>query len=64
MPHVKILGGGLYELRIRGKEELRIFYSFEGRTIYLLHGLKKQTQKAPQKELDTALVRLKSLTKI
>src|SRR4030042_5251282 len=51
MPHVKILGGGLHEVRIRGEEELRILYGFKGRTIYLLHGFKKQTQRTPQKEL-------------
>lgn len=45
-------------------EELRIFYAFKERIIYLLHGFRKQTQKTPQKELDTALTRLQSLTKI
>ena len=33
MPHSKALGNGLYELRIRGKEELRIFYCYKN---YLL----------------------------
>ncbi len=58
MPHAKILGSGLYELRIRGKEELRIFYCFKQKTIYLLHGFKKQTQKTPRKELQIALQRM------
>ncbi len=62
MPHVKSLGFGLYEMRIRGKAELRIFYCFKGKTIYLLHGFKKQTQQTPQKELNLALQRLKELT--
>lgn len=62
MPHSKVLGSGLCELRIRGKEELRFLYCFKGRTIYLLHGFKKQTQKIPQKELNLALQRMKSLT--
>jgi len=35
MPHAKQLGAGLYELRVRGKEELRILYSFNQSTIYL-----------------------------
>ena len=65
LPHSKSLGLGLYELRIRGKEELRILYCFtSGRTIYLLHGFKKQTQKAPQKELEVALQRMKVLTSV
>lgn len=62
MPHAKMLGGGLYELRIRGKEELRICYFFKQRTIYLLHAFKKQKQQMPQKELELALLRMKELT--
>ena len=63
MPHSKALGEELYELRIRGKEELRIFYCFvQQKTIYLLHAFRKQKQKTPQKELDLALSRIKELT--
>lgn len=61
MPHSKILGSGVYELRIRGKEEVRIFYCFNKRTIYLLHAFKKQTDKIPSKELTTAIERCKSI---
>lgn len=60
LPHSKALGGGLCELRIRGKEELRIFYCFgQQKTIYLLHGFKKQKQQTSQKDLDQALSRMK-----
>ncbi len=59
MPHAKMLGDGLYELRIRGKEELRILYFFKQKTIYLLHAFKKQSQKTPQKELNLAKRRMK-----
>ena len=62
MPHSKSLGVSLYELRIRGKEEIRILYVFKHRDIYLLHAFKKQTQKTPHKELEIALKRLKALT--
>ncbi|MEK7518184.1 MAG: type II toxin-antitoxin system RelE/ParE family toxin [Patescibacteria group bacterium] len=63
LPHSKALGSGLYELRTRGKEELRIFYCFAPqKTIFLLHGFKKQTQQTPSKELNIALQRKKSLT--
>lgn len=63
LPHSKALGGGLYELRIRGKQEIRIFYCFtSGRTIILLHSFKKQTRQIPQKELNTALQRMEHLT--
>lgn len=62
MPHSKALGSGLYELRIRGKEEIRIFYCFAvDRTIYLLRAFKKQTRQTPKKELEIALERMKSL---
>lgn len=58
MPHTKTLDLGLHELRIRGKEEIRIFYCFIGSTIYILHAFKKQTQKTPHKELQLALQRM------
>lgn len=62
MPHSKQLDKNLFELRIRGKEELRIFYCFRKRDIILLHGFKKQTQKTPQKEISTAIKRIRLLT--
>lgn len=65
MPHSKALGLDLYELRIRGKEELRILYCFRSqRTIYLLHALKKQKQEISQKELNLGLERMRSLDRI
>lgn len=62
MPHAKMLGNGIYELRIRGKKELRIFYCFKEQKVYLLHGFKKQSQKTPRKELGIAQKRMESLT--
>jgi len=61
MPHSKQLIKNLYELRIRGKEEIRILYCFKGKDIYLLHGFKKQTRKTPNKEIEIALKRMKLL---
>lgn len=58
MPHSKIIAPGLFELRVRGKEEIRIFYSFKGQLVYFLHVIKKQTQKMPQREIETASQRL------
>ena len=55
MPHAKVLGKGLSELRIRGKEEIRIMYCLNGKTIILLHAFKKQAQKTPTKELQVAI---------
>lgn len=62
MPHAKRLEPNLYELRVRGKEEIRIIYGFIGKTIYLLSGFKKQKQKTPKKELEVARQRYSSLT--
>lgn len=62
MPHSKRLGSNLFELRIRGKEELRILYCFRKRDIILLHAFKKQTQKTPQKEIEIAKNRMQYLT--
>lgn len=59
VPHSKRLQSELYELRIRGKEELRILYAFKGEVVILLHAFKKQTQKTPQKEMGTALKRMR-----
>lgn len=65
LPHSRSLGSGLFELRTRGIEEIRIFYCFTAnRIIYLLHCFKKKTQETPQKELYIALDRMKSLTLI
>lgn len=62
MPHSKKLTSEIYELRIRGKQEIRILYAFLGNDIYLLHAFKKQSQKTPSKEINTAINRLRVLT--
>lgn len=55
MPHTRPMGGGLYELRVRGKQEVRVFYIFtKGSTIYLLHAFQKKSQATPKKELELA----------
>lgn len=61
MPRSKKLDRDLYELRIRGSEEIRILYMFKGKRIYLLHAFKKKSQKTPKKELELALFRVKSI---
>ncbi len=58
-PHSKRISSGLYELRVRGKSEIRIFYTFKGKYVYFLHAFKKQSQKIPDKEIETASQRLK-----
>lgn len=62
MPYVKPVGNGLFELRVRGKQEVRILYAYvRGDTIYLLHGFVKKTQTIPRKELNIALKRQKEV---
>lgn len=58
MPHSKKLQSNLYELRVRGKQEVRIFYTFSGQKAVLLHGFVKKKQKTPTRELKTASRRL------
>jgi phage-related protein len=65
MPHAKALGGGLVELRVRGKREVRVFYAFaKGKRIFMLHGFIKKTQQTPKKELDIARSRQKEVEDI
>ena len=65
MPHTKPLGGSLYELRVRGKQEVRVFYVFaKGNTIYLLHAFQKKTQETPKKELELARQRQNEYQKL
>lgn len=61
MPHSRKLTSNLFELRIRGRVEVRMLYAFIRKDMYLLSVFKKKQQKTPRKELNTALQRLKSL---
>jgi phage-related protein len=55
MPHAKPLGDGLYELRVRGKQEVRAFYLFaKGKHIYVIHAVIKKSQTLSKKELNIA----------
>lgn len=59
-PHVKkVTGTSLWELRILGKDNIRIFYvAVIERKFLMLHGFLKKTQKTPRKEIRIALDRL------
>lgn len=56
--YTKKLKKDLFELRITGKEQIRILYTTHAKNIVLLHAFKKKTQKTPQNEIKTALLRL------
>ena len=54
LPHSKRIKKKLYELRIRGKQEVRIFYALLHNEAILLHGFVKKSRSIPKKELKTA----------
>lgn len=60
LPHSKkVVGTQLWELRIVGGNNIRIFYiSKTGRAFLLLHGFQKKKQKTDTKEIKVALKRL------
>lgn len=58
-PDAKKIDRNLYELRIRGQDAVRIFYTKTVTGYFLLHAFKKKTQKIPKKELKIAIDRMK-----
>ena len=64
MPHVKFLENGIWELRVRGRQEVRILFAFVQERVVCLHGYIKKSQRMPRAELETAKQRLRNLTAI
>ncbi|MBU4098500.1 type II toxin-antitoxin system RelE/ParE family toxin [Patescibacteria group bacterium] len=62
MPYSKKISTNLYELRIRGQQEVRIFYCFYRDKAVILHHFMKKSQKTPRKEIEVALSRIAVLT--
>lgn len=62
MPYAKQIQTNLYELRIRGHQEVRIFYCFYRHQAVFVHAFIKKTQKTPRQGIKTALARIKLLT--
>lgn len=60
-PYMKKLLPNLYELRVKSKIAVRVFYSPKTGIYYLLHAFIKKTQKTPEKELKIAIDRMKEL---
>src|SRR3989344_3749783 len=63
-PHSKKVNTRLFELRMRGKQEVRIFYSFHKNEAVLLYGFVKKTNRIPKKEMRLALKKLTALDAI
>ena len=63
MPHSRALGGGLFELRPRGREGTgRVLYCFVvGQRVVILHAFIKKTQITPEQELRIARKRMKEV---
>ena len=63
MPHTRAMGGGLFEVRAKGREGIgRAFYcTVVDRRIVILHAIVKKTEKTPQSDLETARARLKEM---
>lgn len=64
LPHSKKVARYLFELRVRGTQEVRILYAFDKGATVLLHGFVKKSQKIPRKEIRAALDKLGRLTHI
>jgi phage-related protein len=61
MPHSKPILNGLFELRIFGKKNLRLFYTFHKGRAWILHVYTKKGRKLPKRELYKALANLRRL---
>lgn len=61
MPHSKKIGRDLFELRVRGKQEIRIIYTFHKKAILLLCAFIKKTQRIPGALIRLSEKRLNSL---
>ena len=62
LPHSKKISADLFELRIRGRQEVRIFYTFQQGSAVILHGFIKKSQVTPAREIEQAKKKLKGLT--
>ena len=59
MPHARLIKDKLWELRPGG---IRLFYfAFIDQQFVILHGYRKQSMKAPEREIATALRRMQEL---
>lgn len=63
MPYSKPIGKGLFELRARGKHEIRLFYCFYVNRAVIVHAFIKKTRQTPKKELEHAYHMIKLLPK-
>ena len=62
-PYTAPMSKGLFEIRARGKEGIgrSLFCTIKEQEVVILHSFIKKTQRTPQKELDLAKKRMRSL---
>ena len=60
-PYSRKVYARLFELRVHGRQEIRIFYTFHKDEAVLLHGFIKKSERIPNDELHTALRKFKYL---
>lgn len=59
----KVIGTQMWELRILGTDNIRVFYiAKKQRSFLLLHGFQKKTKKTEKKEIQIAIKRLNEYT--
>lgn len=65
MPHIKRLGKGLLEIRVKAKDGIgrALFCIVKGKIIIILNGFIKKTQKTPSRELALAQKRMAEVKK-
>lgn len=64
MPLIRKMGRGLWEVRSHISTGIaRVLFTVIDKTMFLLHGFVKKSQKTPQDDLDTAHRRLKKVEK-
>lgn len=64
MPHSKKVSNRLFELRVHGQQEVRIFYALHKGAAILLHGFIKKSEQIPTRELALAYRKINALDKI
>ena len=64
-PYVKSIRGKLWEMRLTGRDGIAraLYVTAKDRRIVILHAFHKKTRKIPKKAVETALSRMKEVTK-
>lgn len=53
MPYSKMLDRNIFELRITGRTQIRLIYTFKALGIIIFYGFIKKSQRIPRQELRT-----------